>query len=108
MSLMQEARARAKSAFRGGVPWKRKPADRVVVVNITRVSPASRLAEIEYHYGRVSWPERVIFTRHRTDTHDLVTVTDADYPDDRKRAFVIPRGSDMTAVILDYLKKGRW
>ena len=80
----------------------------VIVHDIVRCAPSMWVATVEYRFASLSWPERVAFTRRRADSHDIITVTDADYPGDRKRAFISSRGDDMHLVILGYLLKGRW
>jgi len=103
MSLIGTMTRRVKRAVN-----RREPKAFVSVNSIVRNAPTSWVATVTYAYGPGTWEERVSFTRTRKPEHDVITVVDADYPTDRKRAFISAHGANMPRLIIEYLIAGRW
>lgn len=81
----------------------------VSVVSIIRKSPFVWTADVEYTYGRRSWPESVTFSTQRTrEGKRAVTITDSDFPDDRAQHVVIEATVDMPTFITSFIICGRW
>ena len=81
----------------------------VTVISITRTTPFSWVADVEYSYGKNTWPESVTFDTERTrDGKRAVTITDSDYPSDRAQKVVIEASVDMPTFITSFIISGRW
>jgi hypothetical protein len=80
----------------------------IEVTSIIRQRPFTWVADVEYTYGRTSWNERLQFVLNVTREGRFVTVSDADFPHDRRRVLVIDGSRDMPQLILDFVIAGRW
>lgn len=78
------------------------------VARITRTEPSRWVAAVRFTRGRTTWNETVAFQRVIVGNLSVVTVTDADYPDDRRERLCVAKGADMPSLIRRFLLTGRW
>lgn len=103
MALIETTARRLKRGL-----FRRETRSPITVLGIVRTAPNEWTAAILYTPGLGTWEERVVFARSRKEEHDVITVTDADFPGDRKRAFIAAKGADMHSIIIEYVISGRW
>jgi hypothetical protein len=82
-----------------------------IVINLRRFGtyPHSWEATVSYGHGRAEWTENISFELQAYDAgRNSVTVTDRDFPDDRKLSLILNSEVDMPTFITNFILSGRW
>lgn len=91
------------------ISLRRKPRSYVEITRVVRATFNQWHVTVEYTYGRMTWEERVAFTRTPiTRKLDAIVVKDLDFPADRELKIAVPHGTDMATTITNVLIAGRW